>query len=85
MEEWLDAHAPGKKEHVLSLVRQARAGKLYDASWGIRMKGTGAYADLLACRFRLAAKRHGLCADRWDLDTTQFRPPSRDPRQGALF
>jgi DNA repair photolyase len=85
MAEWLDAHAPGKKDHVLSLVRQAREGKLYDADWGTRMKGTGEYAQLLARRFRLAAKRHGLSADRWDLDTSQFRPPAKDPRQGALF
>ncbi|MBK1671106.1 radical SAM protein [Rhodovibrio sodomensis] len=85
MEEWLDAHAPGKKDHVLSLIRQARDGALYDAGWGTRMKGTGAYADLLARRFRRAAKRHGLSADRWDLDTTQFTPPAKDPRQGALF
>jgi DNA repair photolyase len=85
MEEWLDTHAPGKKEHVLSLVRQARDGALYDASWGTRMKGTGHYAQLLAQRFRLAARRHGLAGDRWDLDVSQFRPPARDPRQGALF
>jgi hypothetical protein len=49
------------------------------------MKGTGQYADLLAQRFRLAAKRHGLSGDRWDLDVSQFRPPAKDPRQGALF
>ena len=39
---------------------QARDGALYDASWGTRMKGGGPYADLLAKRFHLAAKRHGL-------------------------
>ena len=85
MAEWLDAHAPGKKDHVLSLVRQARDGALYDAGWGTRMKGTGPYAELLARRFRLATKRHGLSADRWDLDASQFRPPAKDPRQGTLF
>ena len=85
MAEWLDAHAPGKKEHVLSLVRQARDGALYDAGWGTRMKGTGQYAQLLAQRFRLAAKRHDLAGDRWDLDTSQFRPPPKDPRQASLF
>ncbi|MBK1696922.1 PA0069 family radical SAM protein [Rhodovibrio salinarum] len=85
MEEWLDAHAPGKKEHVLSLVRQARDGALNQSDWGVRMRGTGEYADLLARRFRLAVRRHGLSGERPELDTSQFTPPAKDPRQGSLF
>ena len=83
--EWLAAHYPDRKDHVLSLVGQMRGGKLYDSRWGTRMKGTGAYADLLSKRFKIAARRAGLNADRWDLDRTQFVPPAKDPRQGRLF
>jgi DNA repair photolyase len=83
--EWLEAHFPDRKDRVLSLVRQCRDGNLNDAAWGRRMKGTGGYAEVIAHRFRLACKKHGLNGNRWDLDTTLFRAPEKDARQGALF
>ena len=33
---------------------------MYDSRFGVRQKGTGAYADLLAQGFAVAAKRLGL-------------------------
>ncbi len=83
--EWLDVHYPDRKEHVLNLVRQARGGGLYDPAWGARLKGKGAYADMMARRFKVACRRHGLNTDRYDLDTAQFRAPGKDGRQMALF
>ena len=59
-EEWLEAHFPDRKDHVLNLLRQTRGGKLYDSTWGKRLKGEGVYAELLARRFALASKRLGL-------------------------
>jgi hypothetical protein len=38
-EGWLSEHFPDRKEHVLSLIRDARGGQLYDARWGVRMRG----------------------------------------------
>ncbi|RDD61118.1 PA0069 family radical SAM protein [Ferruginivarius sediminum] len=84
-EGWLETHFPARKEHVLSLVRQSRGGRLYDADWGQRMKGKGHYARLIQQRFRLAARKLNLNADRYDLDCSQFVPPAPDPRQMALF
>ena len=86
--EWLEAHAPGKARHVLSLISQSRGGQLYVAGFGTRMKGTGPYAELLARRFRLACKRLGLNAGRasgFALDTTRFRRPARAGDQPSLF
>ena len=70
--EWLDAHYPLRKSHILSLIRQTRGGKLYDPRFGERMRGEGPYADLLARRFALAVKRLGL-SRRPELDVSQFR------------
>ncbi len=39
--EWLMANFPDKYRHVMSLIRQTRGGKDYDAEWGKRMKGGG--------------------------------------------
>lgn len=77
-EEWLQAHFPERAAHVMSLIRQSRGGKDYDSRFGARMRGEGAFADLLAQRFALARKRLGL--DRrsgFALDCSQFAPPQR--------
>jgi DNA repair photolyase len=75
--EWLDAHVPDKAKHVMSLVRQMRGGKDYDAQWGERMRGTGPYARLIAERFAIATRRLGLNKTHRSLDITKFRRPSR--------
>jgi DNA repair photolyase len=86
-EEWLEAHAPAKARHVMSLIRQSREGKTYRAEFGKRMTGTGAYAELLQARFAAACKRLHLNERRRgsSLDTTRFRRPPQKGDQLALF
>lgn len=72
---WLDTHLPLKAEHVMSLVQQMRGGRDYDASFSTRMKGEGAFADLIAQRYRLASRRLGLDGPRFTPDSTLFRVP----------
>jgi DNA repair photolyase len=75
--EWLEDHYPDRAAHIMSLINQARGGKDYDSRFGVRMKGTGAYAELLRARFDLAVRKLGLESsdERYDLDTSKFRPP----------
>jgi DNA repair photolyase len=86
---WLDAHYPQRAEHVMSLIRQMRGGRDYDAAFGSRMRGGGEFAALLDKRFRIACRRLGLNRGRehTGLDTTRFRAPTRvnDARQRSLF
>jgi DNA repair photolyase len=74
---WLETHFPDRKERVLSLVRQASGGRHYDARFGIRQTGRGAYADMLASRFRAASRKLGLAADSYQhpLDCSRFSRP----------
>jgi DNA repair photolyase len=76
--DWLTEHYPDRAKHVMSLINQARGGKDYDAQFGLRMRGTGPYADLLRTRFDLAKRKLGFAGAeaRNELDTTLFRPPS---------
>ena len=75
-EEWLQAHYPQRAEHVLSLIRQSRGGALYDSRFGMRFRGEGAFAELLARRFALASKRLGLNRrEDFELDCSRFCPP----------
>ena len=88
-EAWLAEHYPERAARVLALVRETRGGKLYDSRFGIRQSGTGPYAELIAQRFRLALRKHGIEGrgrmgeDR--LDCSQFRPPQAAPRQLELL
>ncbi|HAV79653.1 MAG TPA: radical SAM protein, partial [Erythrobacter sp.] len=41
-----------------------------------RMKPSGVWADLFRARFRLACKRAGMGKAKFELDCTQFRPPT---------
>jgi DNA repair photolyase len=75
--EWLADHYPDRAKHVMSLINQARGGKDYDSQFGTRMRGTGAYAELLGTRFELAKRKLGFAGshERYELDTSLFRPP----------
>lgn len=83
--EWLEANAPNRARHVMTLVRQMHGGKDYDAAWNTRMRGTGPYAEMMARRFHLAVKRLGLNRPGTPLDVSQFRRPQQAGDQMALF
>ncbi len=83
--EWLDAHEPLKAAHVMSLIRNVRGGKDYDATFGARMRGEGPFADLIAQRFALACRRLGLNRKPRELNTSLFRAPAQHTDQIALF
>lgn len=78
-DDWLTAHFPDRREHVMSLVRQASGGKNYDNRFGIRQTGRGPYADMLAARFRKACKQFGLDPGSYQqrLDCGQFLHPGQ--------
>ena len=61
---WLEAHAPLRAEHVLSLIRQCRGGRLNDPSFGSRMRGQGALCRADRQALRLARRRLGMDGDR---------------------
>jgi DNA repair photolyase len=79
--EWLAEHYPLKAEHVMARVRDLHGGQEYEAQWGVRMRGRGVYADLIAKRFEVAVRKSGIeHPPRTRLRTDLFRP-----RQAALF
>ncbi|WP_338722635.1 PA0069 family radical SAM protein [Devosia sp. XK-2] len=83
--EWLLRHFPDRVRHVLSLVRDTRGGKDYDARWGTRMTGEGPYATLLRQRFEKARERYGLDAKLPPLRIDLFESPKVDSPQLSLF
>ena len=73
--QWLDDHEPGKKERVLSRLRDLRGGRLYDASFGARMRGEGIFAEQIRRMFDVTARRAGLNREEIRLSTAHFRRP----------
>jgi DNA repair photolyase len=81
---WLQVNEPLKASHVISRLQDTRGGKDYQAGVRyVRMRGTGEYADLIAQRFRLHAKKLGY-GELPELDCSQFRKPATGP-QMSLF
>ncbi len=82
--EWLGEHYPLKAEHVMNRVRDMRGGRDYQSEWGTRMRGEGAFAELLAKRHAIATRKHGVDQALPELRTDLFRPKRRQ-RQMELF
>ena len=83
--DWLERHYPDRAGHVMSVMRQMRGGKDYDARWRARQTGTGPFAALIAARFRRACDRLGLNRERRPLDVSRFRRPPRTGDQLDLW
>ena len=73
--KWLDDHEPGKKERVLSRIRDLRGGKLYDSTFGDRLRGQGIFAEQIRQMFDVATRRFGLNREESALSTAHFRRP----------
>jgi DNA repair photolyase len=73
--DWLDQHFPSKKERVVSRLRELRGGKLYNATFGERMRGEGIFAEQIKRLFTVAARRAGLNRTEIKLSTAHFRRP----------
>ena len=77
-EEWLEHHFADRKSKVMKLMRDMRDGADYQSEWGVRQRGTGPYAKLIAQRFRNACRRVGLERPGLSLRTDLFTPPTDD-------
>jgi DNA repair photolyase len=83
--EWLQRTHPDKKSKIESLLRSMRGGKLYEGTWGVRMRGRGEIAGQIRRTFEVFARKHGLERKLPPLDRSQFRPPVPSSGQGWLF
>lgn len=83
--DWLDNHAPEKREKIEGLIRSTRDGKLNSGEFGARFRGTGAIADQIQQTFRVFCKKFGLDRPGTPLEVGHFRPPRSRKGQLRLF
>ena len=84
MRDWFAEHYPDRLRRVFGLVTEARGGKDYDATWGKRRTGEGAYAELIAQRMRAARDRLGFSSERLRLRTDLFARPGSGAQLSLL-
>ena len=80
--DWLYKNFPNYADKVWHLIEQSHGGKVNDSRWGVRMRGEGNLAELVAQQYKKYGKLYNMNAEEWSLDTSQFRKPSS---QGILF
>ena len=80
--DWLYKNFPDRADKVWHLIEQSHDGKVNDSRWGVRMRGEGNIAQMVAQQYKKYGKLYGLNAEQWELDTTIFRRPGE---QGKLF
>jgi len=80
---WLETHFPDRAGKVMAIVRSLRGGRDNDPAFHSRMRGQGVWGQLLATRFAIACRRHGLTGRHPPLRCDLFRPAAG--AQGELF
>jgi DNA repair photolyase len=85
-EDRLRVSLPLVADRVMNRVRETRGGnKLYDASFGVRGRGVGVYAQTIASLFETTVRRLGF-ADKDEPDPpSRFRRPAKPTNQLTLF
>jgi len=81
--EWLATDFPDRANRVMHLLQSMHGGRDYTSEFGMRQRGKGPYARLIAMRFRLALQRLGLNQRRQILRTDLFQIPPRSPNTDA--
>ncbi len=83
--EWLEEQFPDRANRVINLLQGMHGGVDYRSEFGLRQRGTGPFAELIAQRFRNAARRNGLNERRLTMRTDLFRPPVGADGQMSLL
>lgn len=80
--DWLYKNFPDRADKVWHLIEQSHDGKVNDTRFGIRMRGEGSIAEMVAQQYTKYGKLYGMNAEEWSLNTQIFRRPGE---QGRLF
>lgn len=80
--DWLFKNFPDRADKVWHLIEQSHDGKVNDTRWGLRMRGEGPVAQIIAQQYKKYGKLYHMNEGRQGLDTTIFRRPGE---QGRLF
>ncbi len=75
--DWLYKNFPDRADKVWHLIEQSHDGKVNDTRFGVRMRGEGSIAQMVAEQYKKYGKLYGMNAEEWSLDTSIFRRPGQ--------
>ncbi len=80
--DWLYKNFPNRADKVWHFIEDSHDGKVNDSRFGVRMRGEGNIAEMVAMQYRKYTIKYGLNHERMDLDSSRFMRPGT---QGKLF
>jgi DNA repair photolyase len=80
--DWLYKNFPDRADKVWHHIEHSHDGQVNDTRWGVRMRGEGAIAQMVAQQYKKFGNLYGMNAEEWSLDRTKFRRPGM---QTSLF
>jgi len=80
--DWLYKNFPDRADKVWHMIEDSHEGKVNDSRWGLRMRGEGSIAEIIAQQYKTYGRLYNMNENRYALDTTIFRRPGE---QGKLF
>jgi DNA repair photolyase len=84
--DWAERNFPDRIEKILSRVQSMSNGKVYDSSFGNRMKGQGIWGEQIKALFNTVCSKHSLKLGVPTLNCNAFRKPEPDfGNQKRLF
>jgi len=78
--DWLYKNFPDRADKVWHLIEASHDGKVNDSRWGVRMRGEGNVAEMVAQQYRKYTAKYGLNHERLGLDCSQFKRPGEQMR-----
>ncbi len=81
--DWLYKNFPDRADKIWHQIEQSHNGKVNDSRWGLRMRGDGNIADMVAQQYRKYGKIYRMNEGESGLDITRFKKPGG--YQGRLF
>jgi DNA repair photolyase len=78
--DWLYKNFPDRADKIWHLVEQSHDGKVNDSRWGVRMRGEGSIAQIVAQQYKKYGKLYNMNAERWELNTKIFRRPGEQQK-----
>lgn len=73
-QDWLHKNFPDRAEKVLNLIKASHDGKLNDSRFGVRMRGEGNIAEIVAKQFTTYRNKFAL-TQKFQLDCSGFHRP----------
>ena len=80
--DWVFKNFPHKANKIWHLIEQGHQGRVNDSRWGVRLKGEGPLAQLIAQQHKKYCNLYGLNKDNWEANRLLF---NKNPVQGQLF